>query len=39
VVRDFFWDDEFRTNNTWDDMLLQHDMLEECTETGTMVVR
>jgi hypothetical protein len=39
VVRDFFWDDEFRTNNTWDDMLLQHEMLEECKETGTMVVR
>lgn len=39
VVRDFFWDDEFRMKNTWDDMLLQHDMLEECTETGTMVVR
>ncbi|CAM0908302.1 unnamed protein product [Alopecurus aequalis] len=39
VVRDFFWDDEFRMKNTWDDMLLQHDTLEECTETGTMVVR
>jgi len=39
VVRDFFWDDEFRMNNSWDDMLLQHETLEECTETGTMVVR
>jgi hypothetical protein len=39
VVRDFFWDDEFRMKNTWDDMLLQHNTLEECTETGTMVVR
>uniref|UniRef100_A0ACD5UXI7 Uncharacterized protein n=1 Tax=Avena sativa TaxID=4498 RepID=A0ACD5UXI7_AVESA len=39
VVRDFFWDDEFRMKNTWDDMLLQYDTLEECTETGTMVVR
>lgn len=24
--------------NTWDDMLLQHGMLDECTETGTMAV-
>ncbi|XP_047065337.1 uncharacterized protein LOC124673266 [Lolium rigidum] len=39
VVRDFFWDDQFRMSNTWDDMLLQHHMLEECTETGTMLVR
>lgn len=39
VVRDFFWDDEFRMKNSWDDMLLQHETLEECTETGTMVVR
>lgn len=39
VVRDFFWDDEFRMKNSWDDMLLQHETLEECTKTGTMVVR
>ncbi|ONK71728.1 uncharacterized protein A4U43_C04F11750 [Asparagus officinalis] len=39
MVRDFFWDDEFRTSNRWDDMLLQHTMLEECGKTGTMVVR
>jgi len=39
VVRDFFWDDEFRIKNSWDDMLLQHETLEECTKTGTMVVR
>jgi hypothetical protein len=39
VVRDFFWDDEFRMKNTWDDMLLQHETLEEDTRTGTMVVR
>ncbi|CAL5018497.1 unnamed protein product [Urochloa decumbens] len=39
VVRDFFWDDDFRMKNTWDDMLLQHETLEECTKTGTMVVR
>lgn len=39
MVRDFFWDDEFRTSNRWDDMLLQHTMLEECGKTGTLVVR
>ena len=39
MVRDFFWDDEFRTKNKWDDMLLQHTMLEECVKTGTLVVR
>ncbi|TVU05762.1 hypothetical protein EJB05_48944 [Eragrostis curvula] len=39
VVRDFFWDDDFRIKNTWDDMLLQHETLEEDTKTGTMVVR
>ncbi|KAG8064168.1 hypothetical protein GUJ93_ZPchr0004g39963 [Zizania palustris] len=39
VVRDFFWDDEFRIKNSWDDMLLQHETMEECTRTGTMVVR
>ena len=39
VVRDFFWDDEFRIKNSWDDMLLQHETLEECTKTGTLVVR
>ncbi|WVZ83555.1 hypothetical protein U9M48_030690 [Paspalum notatum var. saurae] len=39
VVRDFFWDDEFRMKNSWDDMLLQHETLEDCTKTGTMVVR
>ncbi|KAJ6822643.1 uncharacterized protein M6B38_386465 [Iris pallida] len=38
-VRDFFWDDEFRTGNGWDDMLLEHTILEECGKTGTMVVR
>ncbi|KAJ6829160.1 uncharacterized protein M6B38_360140 [Iris pallida] len=39
VVRSFFWDDKFRLKNRWDDMLLQHDTLEECEKTGTMVVR
>ncbi|KAL8150327.1 hypothetical protein V2J09_020135 [Rumex salicifolius] len=36
LVRDFFWDDEFRFK--WDDMLLQHKTLEECSITGTMIV-
>lgn len=39
MVRDFFWDDEFRTTNKWDDMLLEHTILEECAKTGTLVVR
>ncbi|KAJ8468009.1 hypothetical protein OPV22_030561 [Ensete ventricosum] len=39
IVRDFFWDDEFRIKNGWDDMLLEHTTLEECPTTGTMVVR
>nr|GMD94857.1 START domain-containing proteins involved in steroidogenesis/phosphatidylcholine transfer [Ipomoea batatas] len=36
TVRDFFWDDEFRTN--WDEMHLDSDLLEECAETGAMLV-
>ncbi|PKA47706.1 hypothetical protein AXF42_Ash014483 [Apostasia shenzhenica] len=38
LVRDFFWDDEFRMTNKWDDMLLYHESLEECPTTGTMLV-
>ncbi|KAL0904128.1 hypothetical protein M5K25_026202 [Dendrobium thyrsiflorum] len=38
TVRDFFWDDEFRMKNNWDDMLLYHESLEECPVTGTMLV-
>ncbi|PKU59592.1 hypothetical protein MA16_Dca017155 [Dendrobium catenatum] len=38
TVRDFFWDDEFRMKNKWDDMLLYHETLEECPVTGTMLV-
>ncbi|MQL86680.1 hypothetical protein Taro_019216 [Colocasia esculenta] len=38
TVRDFFWDDEFRMEGKWDDMLLYHKTLEECTMTGTMIV-
>ncbi|KAG1354070.1 stAR-related lipid transfer protein 7, mitochondrial-like [Cocos nucifera] len=39
IVRDFFWDDEFRMKNGWDDMLLHHETLKECPTTGTMVVQ
>ncbi|XP_008785106.2 stAR-related lipid transfer protein 7, mitochondrial-like [Phoenix dactylifera] len=38
IVRDFFWDDEFRIKNGWDDMLLYHEILKECPKTGTAVV-
>ncbi|KAI4307027.1 hypothetical protein L6164_030262 [Bauhinia variegata] len=37
IVRDFFWDDEFRPN--WDDMLASSTTLEECPTTGTMKVQ
>ncbi|KAI3469068.1 hypothetical protein Pfo_025731 [Paulownia fortunei] len=37
MVRDFFWDDEFRLN--WDDMLIHAKTVEECPATGTMVVQ
>ncbi|KAJ4781401.1 Polyketide cyclase/dehydrase and lipid transport superfamily protein [Rhynchospora pubera] len=37
-VRDFFWDDEFRISNKWDDMLIHYQILEECRTTGTMIV-
>ncbi|XP_022722159.1 uncharacterized protein LOC111279443 [Durio zibethinus] len=36
MVRDFFWDDEFRPK--WDDMLVCAATMEECPSTGTMVV-
>lgn len=36
LMRDFFWDDEFRLK--WDDMLLYSKTLEECPRTGTMIV-
>ncbi|KAM7267962.1 hypothetical protein ACFE04_010128 [Oxalis oulophora] len=35
LLRDFFWDDEFRA--TWDDMLAQSLTLEECPTNGTMI--
>ncbi|XAR70115.1 hypothetical protein NMG60_11026873 [Bertholletia excelsa] len=37
MVRDFFWDDEFRMK--WDDMLVHAETLEDCPTTGTMVVQ
>ncbi|WOL08899.1 hypothetical protein Cni_G17652 [Canna indica] len=36
LVRDFFWDDDFRLK--WDPMLAYFKILEEFTETGTMIV-
>lgn len=36
LVRDFFWDDEFRPK--WDPMLATVEILEECPNTGMMVV-
>ncbi|CAA0409710.1 unnamed protein product [Arabidopsis thaliana] len=37
MLRDFFWDDEFRP--TWDTMLSNSTTVEECPSTGTMIVR
>ncbi|XP_057774133.1 uncharacterized protein LOC130993317 [Salvia miltiorrhiza] len=37
ILRDFFWDDDFRLK--WDDMLTHASILEECPTTGIMVVR
>ncbi|XP_077250120.1 uncharacterized protein LOC143889704 [Tasmannia lanceolata] len=37
LMRDFYWDDEFRT--TWDDRLVYFRTLEESPRTGTMIVR
>lgn len=37
MLKDFFWDDEFRVK--WDDMLIHAETLEECPSTGTMVVQ
>ncbi|KAL3507700.1 hypothetical protein ACH5RR_033082 [Cinchona calisaya] len=36
LVRDFFWDDEFRPK--WDPMLTYFKILEECPHNGTMIV-
>ncbi|GAA0184383.1 hypothetical protein LIER_31671 [Lithospermum erythrorhizon] len=37
MVRDFFWDDEFRMK--WDEMLVNAETLEESATTGTMMVK
>lgn len=37
MVRDLFWDDQFRPK--WDDMLVNSTTLEECPTTGTMKVQ
>lgn len=37
LLRDFFWDDDFRLK--WDNMLTHASILEECPTTGIMVVR
>ncbi|XP_010099429.2 uncharacterized protein LOC21386794 [Morus notabilis] len=37
IVRDFFWDDHFRSK--WDDMLAYSETISECPTTGTMVVQ
>lgn len=37
LVRDFFYDDDFRPK--WDDMLIHSETLEECPATGAMVVQ
>ncbi|XP_073283603.1 uncharacterized protein [Primulina huaijiensis] len=37
MLRDFFWDDEFRSK--WDDMLIHYETLDECPTTGTMHVQ
>ncbi|KAL8534676.1 hypothetical protein ACS0TY_010631 [Phlomoides rotata] len=36
LLRDFFWDDEFRLK--WDNMVAHASIVEECPITGTMVV-
>lgn len=36
LVRDFFWDDDFR--RSWDDMLIYYKILEVYPLTGTMIV-
>ncbi|KAE8717490.1 putative beta-1,3-galactosyltransferase 6 [Hibiscus syriacus] len=38
MVRDFFWDDEFRAKSKWDEMLLSAETLGSSTTDGTMVV-
>lgn len=37
VLRDFFWDDEFRAE--WDKMLVEYRTLQVCSKNGTMIVQ
>jgi hypothetical protein len=37
LMRDFFWDDEFRCH--WDEMLIYTKTWEACEETGSMIVQ
>ncbi|GAU29731.1 hypothetical protein TSUD_392190 [Trifolium subterraneum] len=37
LVRDFFWDDEYRLR--WDDMIVHASTIQECEVTGTMIVQ
>ncbi|KAH8959257.1 hypothetical protein BDL97_06G069900 [Sphagnum fallax] len=37
LMRDFFWDDEFRV--VWDDMLIYNKTWEECKDTGFMITQ
>lgn len=37
MVRDFFWDDEFRSK--WDNMLIHYEILEKSQTSGTMIVQ
>ncbi|KAK8560935.1 hypothetical protein V6N13_026370 [Hibiscus sabdariffa] len=39
MVRDFFWDDDFRVKSKWDEMLLTAETLESSPPDGTMVVQ
>jgi len=36
LLRDFFWEDEFRTK--WDDTLLYFRILQEYPQTGTVII-
>lgn len=39
IMRDFFWDDEFRISSRWDEMLVTSSVVEEWPETGVQVVQ
>lgn len=35
IVKDFFWDDEFR--HEWDDLIMSANCFEGCNETGESI--